>query len=210
MFRWTPILSKNLPSIRSYFQFLPFGNSFLLLGGGIYAPPNASLPVPAEVSDSWYTLDFAGNSFTNVNTIKSCNNSILYTPRSSGACTVPSTGTLICYGGMNNQSSPPYFPNSTTYTYYTTYNGVSTCFLSTTPTINPGPRDAHTMVSVNGLIYLFGGRMDELYTPAPSGLWSYSPSTKLWSSITESMNNGPVARWGHSSVAVGNLIFIFG
>ena len=91
------------------------------------------------------------------------------------------------------------------------------------PTQTPGRRYGHSMVTINGTVFLFGGvlvsdgRMKKSQVnasqtqnaPEPKNdLWEFHPAANTWSEVLAMAS--PPARYNHSAVAVGNTMYVFG
>ncbi|CAG9318789.1 unnamed protein product [Blepharisma stoltei] len=72
--------------------------------------------------------------------------------------------------------------------------------------LSPSARAYHTMETIEGYIYIFGGAYKDTKL---NDLWKFDPETETWESLSP---NGviPSARSHHASGSQGNVMFIFG
>jgi hypothetical protein len=111
-------------------------------------------------------------------------------------------GHLYVFGGMNSSGFQAEmwrygFANGTW--HQETYN------VSSTP---PQERNGHTADSIGSSLIIFGGWNGQAYT---NELWIYQSIDKTWDRIDPAPGSPrPLERNGHSSVAYGGEIYIFG
>ena len=81
----------------------------------------------------------------------------------------------------------------------------------------PSKRSGHAMVLQNGGIFVFGGGgLEEGAEGFYDSLWVFDTAARRWSLLTQEDEGGlvgskrPCARAGHSMVAVGNDVYVFG
>jgi hypothetical protein len=79
-------------------------------------------------------------------------------------------------------------------------------------TTTPGPRVEHSAVFLNGQMFLFGGVVNEFFSDS-NELWSYNPSTNLWTLLTvEGDPNSPSPRHAYQLIGseLDQKIFLYG
>lgn len=75
------------------------------------------------------------------------------------------------------------------------------------PPNTPGNRYGHSMVNINGNVYLFGGYVQD--NPDPQNdLWEYQSPSSTWSQVFAA--SPPPGRAYHSAVSLGDKMVVFG
>ncbi|XP_060732269.1 uncharacterized protein si:dkey-3d4.3 isoform X2 [Tachysurus vachellii] len=78
----------------------------------------------------------------------------------------------------------------------------------------PDELEEHSMVSHQGVLYIFGGLRDSAYSDTKTPLWLFDTAKEHWFFIEEqsplAQNVAPANRKGHSAVVLGSSMFIYG
>jgi len=75
------------------------------------------------------------------------------------------------------------------------------------PTLKPAPRSGHSLVTINGMGYLFGGKGPEGRPEIYNDLWKYDPTNKDWTRLNPP--SSPVARHSHSAAVSNGKMYVF-
>jgi len=112
------------------------------------------------------------------------------------AAAVEINGTLYVYGGLSGTTGR----EEALYKYDSVTNAWSS--VSYSQTNRPGPVYAHSTVTIDGKMYLFGGQT----TGTTNALRVLTPVTNSWAAKAAA----PVARRHHSAVAIDGKMYMFG
>ncbi|XP_076119344.1 host cell factor 2 [Alosa pseudoharengus] len=77
----------------------------------------------------------------------------------------------------------------------------------------PEELEGHTMVSHQGILYVFGGLIDSAYTDWKNPLWLFDIEKEEWrysEGQIQPSQPAPVNRKGHSAVVFGSAMYIYG
>ena len=212
---WQILSSAPGPAVAFHTLTTLSENQLLLFGGSA-----TSLAVPSG-NDSSYLVDFPTSALTSGASISYAQYASPQPMRRSYAATVAistqSTVTSYIIGGLKNDGSGTAFNEIYSLSIPTDSPASSGTFTALTPGPLVYGHTATVLQSEDGepMIVVIGGVTPDQYGSASSmaamnEIWTYSPSTDQWTSLTAS-GDIPSTRRGHIAIALGsNHVLIHG
>ncbi|XP_069001627.1 kelch domain-containing protein 10 [Embiotoca jacksoni] len=113
-------------------------------------------------------------------------------------------GNVYVLGGRENSCLGDFWKYSVVYNEWTELNCTSEAA--------PEELEGHSMVAHEGFLYVFGGMLDSAYTQCRCALWVFDVAKQKWVQCRgkTSSPETPTNRKGHSAVAVGSAMLMYG
>jgi hypothetical protein len=190
--------TDNIPSARSKHSMVAIGSNIYIFGG-----KNDGIDF-----DDFYKIDTTTYNSTKIELQPTDGNSDNKPSARSGHSMVAINSNIYIYGGYDNFQGI-FFDDF--YKIDTTSSNCTKIELQPTDGTKPTERSGHSMVAIESNIYIFGGHYANFF----DDLYKIDTTTNISTEIElqpidGNSDNRPSKRTGHSMVAIGTNIYIFG
>jgi hypothetical protein len=190
--------TDNIPSTRSKHSMVAIGSNIYIFGG-----KNDGIDF-----DDFYKIDTTTYNSTKIELQPTDGNSDNKPSARSGHSMVAINSNIYIYGGYDNFQGI-FFDDF--YKIDTTSSNCTKIELQPTDGTKPTERSGHSMVAIESNIYIFGGHYANFFDDFYKIDTTTNISTEIeLQPIDGNSDNRPSKRTGHSMVAIGTNIYIFG